>query len=470
MSILYIVVMTMWTPDLDAAETKSEAIAEAIARDVAEGALRPGDRLPPQRRLARELGLAVGTVSRGYGAAEERGLVVGEVGRGTFVRRPEALEGWGEASGGQDEAVDLGLNLTDVLPPGEEDDILSETLRSIAGGDTEPLLRYRPDTGAPSHRSIAARWLEGTGLETRADDVVVTAGAQHALSVILSTVLEAGDVLLTARLTYPGLKALAQSRGLKLRGVETDDEGIVPEALEASCVKTPEPKALYVVPTLQNPLGGTLSPERRDAVAEIAGRHDLLVVEDDVYAFLAGDPPLPIAARAAGRTLYVQGVSKVLNIGLRTGFVAAPAPLRERLRAGVRSKVWIPAPLMTEITTRWIRDGTADRMIEEKRARLSARQGRAREMLQGFTVVGDPRASHLWLRLPEGWRSDAFVRRAAERDVRITGAEAFATTRDVPAGVRLALGRPATDAGMVRGLAVLREILDEGPRSSALVI
>lgn len=470
MSIAYIVVMTMWTPDLEAAETKSGAIAEAIARDVEHGRLSPGDRLPPQRRLAERLGLAVGTVSRGYGQAEERGLVVGEVGRGTFVRRPETLERWGEDAAGEDGVVDLGLNLNDVVPRGEEAGLFSETLRAIAGGDTDPLLRYRPDTALPSHRSVAAGWIRRTALDARPEDVVVTAGAQHALSVILSSLLEPGDVLLAARLTYPGLKSLAHAFGVKLRGVEMDEEGITPEALEAACAREPAPEALYVVPTLQNPMGGILSADRRDAIAEIAERHDMLVVEDDIHAFLTEEPPLPIAARVPGRTLYVQGLSKVLNIGLRTGFVAAPPSLREKLRAGVRSSIWIPAPLMAEITCRWIREGTADRIIETKRARISERQTSARGTLDGFDVVGDPRASHLWLRLPEGWRSDPLVQRAADRGVQVTGAEAFAVSRHVPAGVRLSLGRPGSLEEMVAGVETIRDILEEGPVSSTTVI
>lgn len=462
--------MTMWVPDLEAAETKSEAIAEAIARDIERGRLCPGDRLPPQRRLAEELGLAVGTVSRGYGEAEERGLVVGEVGRGTFVRRPESLERWGKESSGEDEVVNLGLNLNDLLPRGEQARLFSETLRAIADSDTEPLLRYRPDTGLPSHRSVAARWIRRTGLDAHPDDIVITAGAQHALSVILSNLLDPGDVLLTARLTYPGLKSLAQCFGVRIRGVEMDEEGIVPDALEEACARTPEPKALYLVPTLQNPMGGTLSPDSREAIAEIAERHDVLIVEDDIHVFLTEEPPLPIAARAPGRTLYLLGLSKVLNIGLRTGFVVAPTSLLEKLRAGVRSSIWIPAPLMAEITSRWIREGTADRIAETKRARVSERQESARRILDGFELLGDPRASHLWLRLPEGWRSDHFVQQAADRNVKVTGAGAFAVSRDVPAGVRLSLGRPGSLEEMVAGVETIREILEEGPVSSTTVI
>ena len=462
--------MTMWTPDLDAAETKSEAIADAIARDVEEGRLHPGDRLPPQRRLAEELGLAVGTVSRGYGEAEERGLVVGEVGRGTFVQRTESLERWGEASTGEDEVIDLGLNLIDILPRGEEADRFAATLRTIAEDDTEPLLRYRSDTGLPSHRSVAARWIRRTGLEASPDDIVITAGAQHALSVILSTLLDAGDVLVTARLTYPGLKSLAQSFGVNVRGVEIDEEGIDPDALEAVCAKDPAPAALYLVPTLQNPLGGTLSRGRRDAVAEIVECHDVLLLEDDIHSALIEAPPLPVAARAPDRTIYLQGFSKLLNIGLRTGFVAAPPPWRERLRSGVRSSLWIPAPLMTEITSRWIREGTADEIIAKKRAHLSSRQQRARKILEGFDISGDPRAGHLWLRLPEDWRSDQLVQQAEERQVRVTGAEAFSVTRDVPAGVRLSLGRPGSLEEMAAGVEVIREILEEGPVASTTVI
>ena len=460
----------MWTPNLDAAEKKSEAIAEAIARDVERGRLQPGDRLPPQRRLAEELGLAVGTVSRGYGEAGERGLVVGEVGRGTFIRRPESPERFGEGSSREDEVVDLGLNLNDLLPRGEEGRLLSETLRAIADDDTDPLLRYRPDTGLPAHRSTGARWIRRTGLEVQPGNIVITAGAQHALSVILSNLLEPGDVLLTARLTYPGLKSLARALGVRIRGVEMDEEGILPDALEEECAKAPEPRALYVIPTLQNPLGGTLSPERRDAIAEIAGRHDVLVIEDDIHAFLTEEPPLPIAARAPERTLYLQGLSKILNIGLRTGFLAAPTSLLEKLHAGVRSSIWIPAPLMAEVTCRWIREGTAERIVAEKRARVSERQESARRLLDGFEVLGDRRASHLWLRLPDGWRSDPFVQQAADRSVRITGAGTFTVSRHVPAGVRLSLGRPDSLEEMAAGVETIREILEQGPVSSTTVI
>jgi len=460
----------MWIPDLALAETKFEAIVRAIARDLQSGALRPGDRLPPQRRLAKRLGLAVGTVSRAYARAEERGLVAGEVGRGTFVRRPDAVDRWGEESGRLDDGVDLSLNLPVRLPGGEEASLLSDTLRLIADGDTDALLRYRPDTGLPFHRAAGAEWIGRTGVEIDPNHIVITAGAQHGLSVILSTIMQAGEILLTAELTYPAIKVLAHSFGLRIRAVEMDEEGIVPEALDHACQIEPRPRALYLVPTLQNPLAGTLSPSRRDGVAEIAERHDLIVVEDDIHAYLPNEPALPVAARVPERTLYLQGLSKVLNVGLRIGFLAAPARLLQQMRAGVRSTLWIPAPLMAEIVSRWIRDGTADRIIRKKRALLASRQQRARDLLRDLDILGQRSASHLWLRLPEGWRSGELVRRAAERRVLITGAEAFAVTGNVQAGVRLALGMPETEEEMAHGLEVIRETLAEGPMNTTTVI
>lgn len=135
-------------------------------------------------------------------------------------------------------------------------------------------------------------------------------------------------------------------------------------AVRAECARTPSPRARYVVPTLQNLPGVTLSPNRRDTIAEIARRHDLLIIKDDIHVFLTEDPPLPIAARAPERTLYLQGLSKIPKVGLRMGFLAAPTSLLEKLRAGVRSSIWNPAPLMAEITCRWIQEGTGDRVAE----------------------------------------------------------------------------------------------------------
>lgn len=457
--------MTMWKPELvDEASREGSiyhAIARAIGDDVTSGRLRPGDRLPTHRRLARELGVTVGTVSRGYAEAERRGLTRGEVGRGTFVRGESAADPWPDSSA-EAAMIDLGLSLPTRLA--EEGTLLAATLREIA--DDPPmagaLLAYRPATASRRQREVAAAWLAGLGLPVAADCLLVSAGSQHALNVVMSGVFRPGQVLLTAELTYPSLKSQARAHGVRLRGLELDDEGVLPAAVERACHLEPRPAGLYLVPTIHNPTGATLSPERRTVLARLADEHDLWIVEDDIHAFLPADPPRPIAAEAPDRTIYLASLSKCLAPGLRTGFVAAPEALHSRLLAAIHSSLWMAAPLMVEVTTRWIADGTAGRLIVAKRRECEDRQRLARRILSGHRLRSHPSSHFLWLELPEPWCSDEATVQARERGVIVSGAGAFAVGRsNVPQAIRLSLGAPPRDE-LERGLSILAELLAGG--------
>lgn len=456
--------MTIWKPELRKSSTpRYLAIADAIKRDVESGALSPGGRLPTHRDLAKHLGVTVGTVTRGYAEAERRGLTVGEVGRGTFVRGEDPEDhGWGAARDPAPGVVDMSLATPWSLPKQEEGRLLAETMVSIArDGGLDELLAYHPDSAPLRQRAAAARWLARSGVDVLPEKVVVTAGAQHAMTVIFSTLLRPGDVVITAELTYPGMKGLAQMLGLRLRGVALDDEGILPDALEAACCDGGA-QALYVVPTDQNPTGATMSVHRREAIAEVARAHELLVVEDNVHGALEPDAPGPILSFLPERTVHVTTVSKSVAFGLRTGFVVAPEPLVERLRSGVRSTIWMPAPLMTEITTRWLSDGTAERITATKRVEMEFRHTLVRDILgKDHEVRGGSHSLHVWLTLPDPWRSDEYVAQAHQRGVLIAGAEAFAVGRQsVPHAVRVCLGSVPRREDLTRGLEILANILD----------
>ena len=232
--------MTIWAPEVPAEGVpRYMAIANAIAQDVEAGVLPEGTKLPTHRELAEHLGVTIGTVTRGYAEAGRRGLTVGEVGRGTFVRTHSDPEdfGWREAaqSGMDADVVDMSLACPWVPPDGEEGRLLGQTLEQISRSrGLDELMTYNPTTGIHRHRTVAADWIGSMGLEVTPDQVVITNGAQHAMTVILATLLRPGDTLVTAEFTYPGLKSLAQMLGLRLVGVAMDGEGIVPEALDAA--------------------------------------------------------------------------------------------------------------------------------------------------------------------------------------------------------------------------------------------
>jgi len=458
--------MTMWKPEVAVgAGPRYAAIADAIARAVERGELSEGARLPTHREMAELLGVTVGTVTRGYAEAERRGLTVGEVGRGTFVRSRREPEdfGWRDAarSGVSQGEVDLSLACPWIPPDGEEGRLLGRTLEQISKTrGLDELMAYEPTTALARHRAVAAGWIRRMGLDVGPDQIVVTNGAQHAMNVVLATLLRAGDTLLTAELTYPGLKSLALMLGLDVRGVAMDAEGIVPESLDAACAAY-DARALYCVPTIQNPTSATMSEHRRRAVAEVARAHGLIVVEDEIHVAHHPERLPPLAAFAPERTLHITTLCKWATFGLRIGFIAAPERVVERLRSGVRSSLWMPAPLMTEIATRWIVDGTAEHLGRRKLEELTTRHEIVREVFgDRFEVRTDPRSLHLWLPLAEPMRYDECVAQARQRGVHVAGADAFAVGRDVPHAIRVSIASPPTRSELRRALEVLAEILE----------
>lgn len=461
--------MTIWLPDLaKRSGPLYMAIADAVGADTTDGHLPAGTRLPTHRELAGRLGVTVGTVSRGYAEAIRRGLLSGEVGRGTFVRRrfPEPLP---PMQGDDPSIVDLSLNYPPALPG--EPPALRATLRALAARpDLAALMAYQPTAGALPHRAAGAQWIRRTGLAPRPEQVLVTNGSQHGLTILFGTLLRPGDLLLTENLTYPGVKAVANLLHLRLEGLPMDGHGIKPEAFEAAC-RGGTAKALYCIPTIQNPTTVVMPQERRREIAAMADAHGVAIVEDDIHGSLPPEPARPLSAYAPDNCYYLASTSKSLAPGLRIGFLMAPERMVERLAAGIRASTWVAAPLMAEIAATWIQDGTADAILERKREEAAARVSLARTLLGGLEFQAHPFGYHLWLQLPEPWRSDAFVAQARARGVAVTAAEAFVVGRgSAPHAVRVGLGAARSRTELEKGLRLLVEVLAGSPEASSSIL
>lgn len=457
----------MWIPEIDFENGPVYlAIADALGRDVECGRLQAGDRVPPHRDLARALGVNVGTVTRAYAEAGRRGLIDGEVGRGTFVRpRGLGMLDVVRPLERRPELINLALN---VPTPPEDRGAEAEVLASLARDpQIGRLLDGYQVEGLPEHRAAGAAWLARLGHDAQPARVLVTHGGQHAMAITFATLCQAGDLVLADALTYTGVKSLCASLGLRLAGVEMDADGMLPDALEAACRKQ-VPRALYMMPSIQNPTGIVLSAERRRAIAEIARKYGVPIVEDDTYTFLCADAPPPLSSFAPERTIALSGTAKSLSPGLRTGFLSAPlepsepALDLEPLATTLASFSWMATALTAEIAARWIRGDEADRRIRWKRDETRARRAIADRHLGRYGTCSHPESGHLWLALPEPWRSDAFVDRAHQRGVAVASAEAFVVGRDpAPHSVRLSLDAPSTREELAEGLATLAQLLEQ---------
>ena len=458
--------MTMWNPDLKLfSGPRYLAIVSAISEAVERGHLKAGDKMPTHRDLADAVGVTTGTITRAYSEAAKRGLLVGETGRGTFVKANIFEDAFPSVSSDEnEELIDFSLNIPPLSVGDPLGKALTDTLSNLAERPgLSALFGYQPAPGVERHRAAGATWVERSGLSTDTQQVLICTGALHAMTVVFSTITNPGDSVFTESLTYPGMKNLAHLLHLRLKGLATDDEGIIPEAFERAC-RLDSARVLYTIPTLQNPLGLVMSAARRREIADIAVEHNVAIVEDNVHSFMLPNPPPPLSSFAPDNSYYILSTSKSIAGGMRIGYLVAPPRMVDPLATTLRATVWMAAPLMAEIASEWILNGTADRLVEEKRAEASVRQSMAADAFAGFQFDAHPLSFHLWLHLPEPWRSNEFSAQLRRRGVAVTPAEAFVPGREEPPhAVRVCVGAPRSRAQLEKGLGIIRSVLQETP-------
>lgn len=450
----------MWLPQIRPdARPFYRALADVMGRDIAAGRLVAGERLPPQRDLADALGVTVPTITRAYALAARRGLIDGTVGRGTFVRPPLSADL-------ADAPIDLSVN---AVPAHAHLGELAARLELPAdAGRRAMLLAYPPRAGLGTHRAAGAAWLARRGVHVPADQVLVTSGAQHALVVALASLTRPGDTILVEELTYGGLIEAARLLGLTLHAVAMDTEGALASAIERAAGETGA-RVAVLQPVIHNPTGVTMSAARRAAVAEVASRHGLHIVEDDIYGFLAPETA-PLVTTLESPWTYLTSLSKSVVAGVRVGYIAVPAGQTTTAERSIWATEVASSPITAELATALIDDGTADAVVAWKRQELAARQALAREILPGLHREAHAASPHVWWPLPRHWKAGDFVNAARARGILLGAPEGFlGRPGATPRAVRLCLGPPATRERLAGALAVLRELAASVPARAPLV-
>jgi DNA-binding transcriptional MocR family regulator len=452
-----------WVPQIEGASGPIYlAIADAIGAAVSAGTLSAGDRLPTHRALADSLDVDLTTITRAYAEAQKRGLLQARVGRGTFVRSDRSTAPIKASP--SDGPVDLGMNLPPIPTHPPLSALLQQGLsRLLAETDPTLLLAYRTGCGSADERAAGAAWLRPTLGEVDPERILVCPGAQLALFSALGMVAASGDVVLTDALTYPGIRGAAAQLGIRLAGVHGDASGLLPDALDEAC-HTLRPKALYCIPTIQNPTTVTMPLERRRTVADVARRHGLPILEDDAYGLLPTAALPAIAALAPEITFHLATVSKTLSPALRVAWLVAPdARHAARLCAALRRSVLMGSPLLTGLLANWVHDGTANAILAAVRRESAARQRLARAILPAGSFDAHPEGLHIWLRLPPRWdRRDLVAHLRQQGRLAVVPSDAFAAdSADVlPDAVRVSLGAAADREALRGALHTIASALD----------
>lgn len=418
-------------------QTLSEQLAERFAERITQRLLAPGARLPSVRECAQRHAVSPSTVVGAYDLLQARGLVQARPQRGFFVRdtptamaratpapraapRPAPVDATAlirsmfQAQGGLP-APGMGTLPETWLDAG----LLQRALRRVCA-DPAPWLRYGEPAGDARLRAALSQRLADLGIAAAPAQIVTTVGATHALDLISRTLLQPGDAVLVdepgwaveyARLTRLGMRLLPVPRG-------TQAGGGPDLAVMAALLKAHKPRLYVTVSVLHNPTGASITPAAAHQVLRLAEAHDLTIVEDDTYAWLAPSHATRLAQLdALRRTVYVSGFSKILVPQWRVGFVVAAPALADRL---------IDTKLVTTLTTPGaleqavalcLEQGSLRRHAERVTAQLDAARTRtvrlAREAgcrfvtppagLFGWVDVGSDTEALAQALLDEGW-------------------------------------------------------------------
>jgi DNA-binding transcriptional MocR family regulator len=275
------------------------------------------------------------------------------------------------------------------------------------------------------------------------------------LSLSFRDACAAGDVILTEGSTFSGAISIAGSAGLRLEGVPTDDQGMLPEALDDR-LRSTNAKAVYTTPVCHNPLTFETGEARRSALLDVCLRHGALIVEDDAYAGYGTPGIATYKSMAPDHVYYCGGLSKTLTPLVRTGVLVPPAarlaPIAELMRASFRS-----APAMsTAIACELIGSGADKAATQVLRNEASARTRIAREIL-GDSVAQGTAGTHVWLPMEET-EADSFVSRALELGIRLPAPVVHRPALHHSSGVRVSLMSLQSRAELARALKELARL------------
>lgn len=462
---------TAWLPEIrSTGEPMYLALANSFADAIERGTLPAGTRLPPQRDLAKQLDVTVGTVSRAYRLMKKRRLIVGNVGRGTFVTSNHSTATQSDAAIRQPGGRTINMVAYKSLAPTLNESIAHAMTEVGRRTNLRPAHRYPPTAGMLSHRAEAAAWLRQFGIQAAAEQIILCGGAQMAIAAALDGLVERHKPIMTEMLTYPGLRGLCALRNIELIGLEMDDQGLVPEALEAAC-QTSGGNVLFLQPTLHNPTAASMRIARRRQIAQIAIRHNLLVIEDDAMALTSVNRPPPIATLAPENTVYITSVSKGISPALRLGYMVLPQAMVNKMEQIVHSTSLGLSPLAPDVMSVLLANGAAEKILGANIAELERRHAIAADTLKSIDYKYRPAAYFLWLPLPGHWRATNLVNAAARQGVAMIESDHFKTDRNFPLeAVRLSLAAPADHDSLRLGLQTIARLLRDQPESWTAVV
>ena len=455
-------------------------LADVITGIIERGSLSIGEKLPPTRELAGQLGLNRTTVSAAYAQLEEAGLIEGHVGRGSFVVQRSASSEPGpmdwdalfspSEAGFARPAHNYEINFANSRP--SEDSFPLAQFRRISkqvieGPEAAEILQLGSPHGYGPLRRYLLEQAAAAGIARKGDDLIVTNGCQQALDLMARLFAPGGNGIAIEDPVYHGLLRVFPRAGANLFTVPVMDDGMDVDALE-ELIASHHPRVLMITPSFQNPTGATLPLERRKRIVELAQRFGIVLVENDIYSELRYcGKPLPTLKEldSTGNTILLRSYSKVSFPGLRVGWVIAPRAVIARLADAKQLSDLHSDQLSQAVLLRFAESGELKRHLERTRRegaeRLNAVLRACKRYLPSKTRFTHPEGGMcLWIELPEPLRAERLLSGVEERGVSFLPGRYFSARRSHARGLRISFGGLTPDQ-ITRGIRILGETAAE---------
>jgi DNA-binding transcriptional MocR family regulator len=444
-----------------------ESLATSISGLIATGTLKPGERVPSVRRLSEQKRVSISTVIKAYEVLETRGLIEARPNAGFYVRHRARTAEEPRISKPPSAPRLVGISaLVQELLDARRPDIvnfgaacpshalmptlkLQRTLASVSRRHPDALTRYVLPPGNEELRRQIARRAMDFGCNLSARDVIVTQGAMEALNLCIRAVTRPGDTVALESPTYFGVLQILESLGLKALEIPTHPrEGISIDALEFA-IERSKVAAVVVMANAQNPLGFTMTDENKKRLARLLERHEIPLIEDDVYGdiYYGGSRPVPVKAfDRGGNVMLCCTFTKTVAPGFRLGWVAPGKWHAQVQMAKFINTVGNPEILQITIAE-FLASGAYDRQLRHLRKSFESQLAQVSAAISEFfpegTRLSRPSGGFiLWVELPEGTDTVALFHQALKHRVSFGPGALFTATGRFKNCLRIGCAEP----------------------------
>lgn len=320
-------------------------------------------------------------------------------------------------------------------------------------------LSEKPLAGTPAHREVAAAFLSKWGEDMPASRVFLCSGGHCAVSVALTRASLDGAAVAVDELSYPNFRTMAENRGMKTVACAGDGDGMLPAALDHAA-NSGNLKAVYLTPTVHNPLGSVMPVGRRLALADVIRRRNLWLIEDDAYRFLEPDAPVPISWLVPERSFYIHSFTKPVALGLKVSYLVVPEALSQGIEDFITQDNSGTSLLFAGVLTSLVLDGSVQRLIAEKQALGRERQALIAHHLSALRIRAHRNGFHSWIELPQGIDADAFCAACESQGVFVSAGSRYGNgSSESCRFFRLAVGNEPSSERITEGLALVKRVI-----------